>query len=60
MQYIIIYFIYICLYQFISLPLKAKPQNKTNKTPVISQSTGGALFKIYSTEIKIENILNRM
>lgn len=59
MQCIKINFIYICLYQLISLPLKAKPQNKT-KTPVISQSTGGALFKIHSTEIKIENILNLM
>lgn len=60
MQYIIIHFIYICLSWFISLPLKAKPPNKTNKTPVVSQSTGRALFKIHSTEIKIENILNLM
>lgn len=58
MQYIIFNFIYICFSQFISLPLKAKPQNKTNKTPLINQSIGRALFKIYSTEIKIEDILN--
>lgn len=56
MQYIIINFIY--LHFPVNLLLKAKPQNKTNKTPVISHSTGRALFKIHSTEVKIQNILH--